>query len=198
MLTPHLIHDVNGRRTTVYRRPEGFPTSSRADGVTAPAVAKSSFEIADYIAGAPVKLVSVSSQLDINDAMQGSEAGSNCVMFISDDAYIENEHLVIDCPDSVVFVQLEARAKAKLTVSSGTVVIKTFADHHTPEVTISGDAKATIIVAADTSVEVTACDDAEVTVVPEVGAAGTVNPQGSKKPVIQETGNLHRILVFAH
>lgn len=197
-LTPHLIHDVNGRKTTVYRRPEGLQASGRTNGVTAPVAIKPSFEISDYLAGSQPSLCSAESQEDIDSAIAYVREGHKCVMFISDDAFLFDEELTIDAGDTELLIQLESRAHARLVVTSGSVVIKTFAEHHIPEIVLRGESEATIIVAADTGVNITSLDNSQVTVVPEVDTFGSINPQGANRPVIVETGNLHRILAFAN
>lgn len=201
VLNPHVIHDVNGKRTTVYRRPESVAGLGRADSVGGvPIVAKDSYDITDYLDNKQPLLYSPRDQSDISHALKDNREGFRHVLFLSDDAFFDNEEIVIDASDvdDDVLVQLDSRAKARLVVSGGTVVIKTFGEHHTPEIVLAGETKATLIVAADTTADITTLDSAEVVVLPEVGCSGTVNPQGSQTPRVADTGNLHRIVVFAH
>lgn len=192
------VVDINGRLTTVYKRPDKSSAAQRVSFVTPQkAIGEDDFDLNAYSDGRYVSIRPASNERAINKVSADTPTDESSLFMITDYSLNDDGSLDLDCGDSPVLIHLDTMKKARINVSAGNAVIKTYGERHTPEITASGSSHVTVILSAGVGADMVSKDDASVVVVPEDNAFGTVYVQGSNPVEIEETKAKHQVIVLS-
>ena len=203
MANPHTsnaqrIVDVNGRLTTVYKRPDGNTLSpNRLTKVIKSSVSHiPARELNSYAGDNYVSIMGVQNESDLNNKIENAANDESCLFMVSDSTLDENDAIDIYGKSNAVLIHLDSLKSAKINIKSGNVVIKTYSDYHIPKITVSGNGNATVIISGETGADVTMEDEATATVVPESGAFGTIYVNSTHSVELSDDGVKHQMLVL--
>ena len=202
MANPHLnnarrIVDINGRLTTVYKRPEGNADSPNRVSRLASKHRMSSpnTELNSYAGDRYVSIQSAYDQDDMNSKISQSPDGESCLFLITDSTLDSSGGLDVYGGTSPVLIHLDTLRTASVNVKTGYVVIKSYSEHHIPKINTEGDSHVTVIVAENAGAEVTITEASTASVVPESGAFGTIYVRGNNAAELDDSEVKHQMLV---
>jgi hypothetical protein len=192
------VVDVNGRLTTVYKRPEGAVGAPNRLSTVTPAhkMVSMNTELNSHAGGNYVSIRAANSESGINRHIADTPEDESPLFMVSDSTLNQDGSLNIDGGASPVLIHLDTLRTANVNIRSGHAVIKSYSERHIPNINVSGDAHVTVIIAEGTGAEVTSEEDATATIVPESGAFGTVYIKGSNPAEIDDEGVKHQMIVL--
>ena len=195
---PQRIVDVNGRLTTVYKRLDGAKVlPNRLTKVpSAPSVSSPSMELNAYAGDRYVTVHAAESESDLNVRVAATPPDESCLFMISDSTFGDATSLNVNGGASPVLIHLDTLRSVTLTISTGSVVVKTYSESRIPTIRAMGDSTVTVIIAEGTGADVESSEGSTVSIMPAAGAFGTVSVLGDHAAEVSDLGTRHQMLIL--